>query len=148
MHVHHLRKNIDLKDAYQEWNRRTPTSWTDTKKHFSKEIKMNKTNPAIMKRKELANAVMAQTKEDESKQRQALEIVVLQTKKIQELEAKIKQQLANIATNSVPGRIPASIDTSSSSSGGGGSTTSTVTKEEMMQMFSQFTKNSSKDNVL
>ena len=72
---------------------------------------MNKTDPAIMKRKELANAVLAQTKEDESNQQQALEIAILQTQKIQELEEKIQQQLANSATNSVPGRIPASIDT-------------------------------------
>ena len=56
-------------------------------------------------------------------------------------QAKIEQQLANIATNSVPGRIPGSIDTSSSASGAGGSTTSTVTKEGMMQMYSQFTQN-------
>jgi len=75
---------------------------------------------------------MTQTKEDESNQQQALEITILQTKKIQELEWKIKQQLANIATNSILGRIPASIDTSSSNSGGGGSTMSTITKEEMM----------------
>ena len=103
---------------------------------------MNKTGPVIMKRTELANAILTQTKEDETNQREALEIAVLQTQKIQALEAKIKQQLANIATNnSVPGRIPASIDTSSSGSGRGGSTTSTITKEEMMQMFSQFTQN-------
>ena len=115
------------------------------KKHFSKKIQMNKTDPAIMRRKELANAALAQTKEDETTQRQALEIVVLQTQQIQALEAKLEQQLANIATNSgnsIPGRIPATIDTNNSgSTGGGGSTTSTVTKEEMMQMFTQFTKN-------
>ena len=112
------------------------------RKHFSKEIQMNKTDPAIMKRMELANAALAQTKEDESNQQQALEIAVLQTKKIQELEAKIEQQLANSATNSIPRRIPALIDTSSTGSGGGGggSTTSTVTKEEMMQMLLQFTQ--------
>ena len=82
---------------------------------------MNKTNPAIMRRKELANAALAQTKEDETTQRQALEIAVLQTQKIQALEAKLEQQLANIATNSgnsIPGRIPATIDTSNSGSGG------------------------------
>ena len=85
-----------------------------------------------MKRTELANAVLAQTKEDETNQRQALEIAVLQTQKIQELEARIEQQqLANSATNEVPGRIPASINTGSSGSGGG-STTSTVTKDKMM----------------
>ena len=73
---------------------------------------MNKTDPAIMKC-------------------EALEIAALQTQKIQVLEARLEQQLANIATNnSGPGRIPASIDTSSSGSGGGGgSTTSTVTKK-------------------
>ena len=42
---------------------------------------MNKTVPAIMKRTELANAVLTQTKEDETTQRQALEIAVLQTHK-------------------------------------------------------------------
>ena len=104
---------------------------------------MNKIDPAIMRRKELANAALAQTKEDETTQQQALEIAVLQTQKIEALEAKLEQQLANIATNngnSIPRRIPATIDTSNSRSGGG-STTSTVTKEEMMQMFTQFTKN-------
>ena len=99
---------------------------------------MSRTDPAIMKRKELANAVQAQTKEDDSNQRQALEISILQTQKIQELEEKIQQHVANSATNSVPGRIPASIDTNSSGSDGG-STTSTVTKDKMMQMFAQFT---------
>ena len=87
------------------------------------------------------NAALAQTKEDETIQLQAIKVAVLQSQKIQELEAKIEEQLANIVTNnSIPGRIPASIDTSNSGSGGG-STTSTVTKEEMMQMFTQFTKN-------
>ena len=40
---------------------------------------MNKTDPAIMQRKKLENAALAQTKEDETTQRQALEIAVLQT---------------------------------------------------------------------
>ena len=84
------------------------------RKHFSKEIQMNKTDPAIMKRTELANAVLAQSKEDEDAQRQAMEVLVLQTQKIQELEARIEQQqLANSATNMVPGRIPTSISTGS-----------------------------------
>ena len=101
---------------------------------------MNKTNPAIMQRTELANEALAQTKEDKTIQRQAMEIAVLQTQKIQALEAKLEQQLANIATNSgssIPRRIPATIDTSTS----GGSITNTVTKEEMMQMFAKFTQN-------
>ena len=137
-------KNIDLKDACREWNRGTLTTWEEMRKHFSKEIQMNKTDPAIMKRTELANAVLAQSKEDEDAQRQASEVLVLQTQKIQELEARIEQQqLANSATNMVPGRIPTSISTGSSngSIAGGSSATSTVTKEEMMQMFSQFTQN-------
>ena len=72
---------------------------------------MNKTDPAIMKCTELANAVLAQTKEDETNQRQALEIAVLQTQKIQALEARLEQQLANIATNnSIPQRIPPSFE--------------------------------------
>ena len=65
-------------------------------------------------------------------QRQALEVAVLKTQKLQALEAKLEQQIAKIATSSgsnIPGRIPATIDTSI---GGGGSITSTVTKEEMM----------------
>ena len=72
-----------------------------------------------------------------------MEVAVLQTKKIAELEAKLEQQLANSATSkSIPGRIPATIDTSNSgSTTGGGSMNSTVTKEEMMQMFTQFQKN-------
>ena len=115
------------------------------KKHFSKEIQMNKTDPAIMKRKELANAVLDQTKEREETQRQTMEVAVLQTKKIAELEAKIEHQLANIATSSgssIPGRFPATIDTSNSgSTAGGGSMNSNVTKEEIMQMFTQFQKN-------
>ena len=111
----------------------------EMKKHFSKEIQMNKTDPAIMKHKELANAVLNQTKEREETQQQTMEVAVLQTRKIAELEAKIEQQLANIATSSgssIPGRIPATIDTSNSgSTAGGGSTNSTVTKEEIIQMF-------------
>ena len=56
---------------------------------------MNKTNQAIMQRTELANAALAQTKEDKTTQRQALEVAVLQTQKIQALEAKLEQQLAS-----------------------------------------------------
>ena len=96
---------------------------------------MNLTNPAIMRRKEQVNAVLDQTKEQEESQRQHMEVVVLRTQKIQELETKLEQQLANIATSS--GGIPATINTSTS---GSGSTARTVTKEEMMQMFVQFTK--------
>ena len=46
---------------------------------------MIKTDPAIMKQKKLANVVLAQTKEDLTNQREALEIVILQAKKIQTL---------------------------------------------------------------
>ena len=136
-------KHIDLKEACRDWNRRTQTTWENMKKHFSKEIQINKTDPAIMKRTELANAVLAQSEEEETTKRKAIEIAVLQTQKIQALEAKINEQLANIATNSgnsIPGWISATIDTSTSK-GEVGSTTSTVTKEEMIQMFTQFTKN-------
>ena len=59
------------------------------KKYFSKEIQMNKTNQAIIQHTELANIALAQTKEDETTQRQALEVAVLQTHKIQALEVKI-----------------------------------------------------------
>ena len=72
-----LKKNIDLKDAYacREWNGGILTSWADMRKHFSKEIQMNKTHPAIMKRVELANTVLAQSKEDEFQQPTPLKIV-------------------------------------------------------------------------
>ena len=101
-------KHIDLKEACQDWNQGTQTSWEDMRKHFSKEIQMNKTDPAIMKRTELANAVLAQSEEEQIVKRQAIEIAVLQTQKIQALEAKLNEQLANIATNSgnsIPGWI-------------------------------------------
>ena len=42
---------------------------------------MNKTDPAIMKRTELANAVITQSEEEETTKRQAIEIAVLQTQK-------------------------------------------------------------------
>ena len=81
---------------------------------------MNKTDPAIMKRTELANAVLAQAEEEETTKQQAIEIAVLQTQKMQALEAKLNEQLANIATNSgnsIPGRITATIDTNTSGCG-------------------------------
>ena len=135
-------KHIDLKEACPDWIRGPGTTWEQMRKHFSKEIQMNRTDPAIMRRKELANAATAQTAEDETDRRTAQEVLVLQTQKIQALEEKLNLRLANSATD-IPGRIPASIDTSDSSgsNSGGGSTTSTVTKEEMMQMFAQFTQN-------
>ena len=40
---------------------------------------MNKTDPAIMNWKEIANSALAQTKENENTQQQSLEIAVLQT---------------------------------------------------------------------
>ena len=60
---------------------------------------------------------------------------ILQTQKIQELEDKLIQQIANSATSvsgsaNIPGQIPASIDTSGSS----------ITREEMQAMFVQFQK--------
>ena len=48
-------------------------------KNFSKKIQLNKINPSIIQRKELANAALAQTKEDKTTQRQALKVAVLQT---------------------------------------------------------------------
>ena len=41
-------KNMDLKEACQEWNRKNVTSWNGMKKHFSNEIQMNMTDPFIM----------------------------------------------------------------------------------------------------
>ena len=97
------------------------------------------TNSAIMQQKEPANVVLNQIKEGEEAQWQHMKVAVLQTQKIQELETKVEQQLANITTSndgSVLRRIPATIGTNTS---GGGSTTSTVTSEEMMQMLAKFT---------
>ena len=144
MHLQHSDNKLFWKKHAEIGPGGTGTTWEDMRKHFSKEIQMNRTDPAIMKRKELANAAMAQTMEDDTDRRAAQEILVLQTEKIQALEEKLNLQMANSATNSnIPGRIPALIDTSDSSksNGGGGSTTSTVTKDKMMQMFAQFTQN-------
>ena len=112
-------QQIDLKEACRDWTRGKGTTWEQT------------------------NATIAQTMEDETNQRAAQEILVLQTKKIQELEKQLKEVANSMTNNNIPGRIPALIDTSDSSksNGGGGSTTSTVTKDEMMQMFAQFTQN-------
>ena len=115
-------KHIDLKEACQDWNRSTLTTWAEMKTHVSTKIQMNKTNLAIMQQKEQVNAVLDQTKEHEETQQQALEVAVLQSQKLQALRAKIEQQIANIATSSgssIPRRILATIDTNSS---GGGST--------------------------
>ena len=143
MYMQRLKTHINLKEACQDWNRSTVTTWTKMKTYFSTEIKMNKTDPAIMCQKEQANTVLNQTKEHEATQQQALEVVVLQlqTQQLQALEEILEQQLVNIATSSgssIPGRIPATIYTNSS---GSGSTASTVTKEEMMQIFAKFNQN-------
>ena len=82
-------KHINLKEACRNWNRGTATTWEEMKKMFSKAIQMNKTNPAIMQNKELANTALAQTKVDKTTQRKATKIAVLQTQKIQALEAKL-----------------------------------------------------------
>ena len=39
-------KNIDLKYACRDWNRGTATTWTEMKKHYSKEIQINRTDLA------------------------------------------------------------------------------------------------------
>ena len=52
-------KHIHLKEACRDWNRGTQTTWEEIKKHFSKEIQINKTDPTIMKRMEVVNAVLA-----------------------------------------------------------------------------------------
>ena len=85
------------------------------RKHFSKEIQLNRTDPAITKQKKIANAAMTKTMEDDTDRQAQIEMAVLQTKKIQELEERLNQQMANSATNTnIPGRIPASIDSSDS----------------------------------
>ena len=71
-------KHINLKEACQDWNQRMQTSWEDIRKHFSKEIQMNKTDPAIMKRTEVDDVVLTQTEEEETTKRQTLGIAVLQ----------------------------------------------------------------------
>ena len=134
-------KHIDLKEACRDWIRGPGTTWEQMKKHFSKEIQMNRTDPAIMRRKELANAAMKQTEEDDTDRRTQQELAILQTQKIQELQEQLKEVANSVTKNNFTGRIPALIDTSDSSKSGGGSTTSTVTKDEMMQMFAQFTQN-------
>ena len=125
-------KHIDLKETCQEWNRSAVISWAEMKKNFSKEIQINLTNQAIIQQKEQSNAILDQTKEQEEMQQHHMEMVVLQTQKIQELEIKFVQQLANIATSSggsIPVQIPVTIDTSTS---GSRSITSTVTKEQVI----------------
>ena len=72
----------------------------------------------------------------------ANESVFIQTiQKLQALEAKLEQQLANITTSSgssIPWQIPATIDINTCS---GSSTPSTIMKEKMMQMCAKFTQN-------
>ena len=61
-----------------------------------------------------------------------MEMAILQMQNIQEIEIKLEQKLANIATSSggsIPGLIPATIDPSTSR---GESTASTFRKEKMM----------------
>ena len=41
-------RHIDLKEVCCNWNRRTATAWEEMKKCSSKEIQINKTDPAIM----------------------------------------------------------------------------------------------------
>ena len=64
-------KQVDLKEACWDWNRSAATTWPEMKTYFSTEIQMNLTDPAIMRRKEQANAVLDQTKEQEETQQQA-----------------------------------------------------------------------------
>ena len=51
-------KYIDLKKACRDWNRSTATTWDEMKNNFSKEIQINKTDPAVLQRQEQANAVL------------------------------------------------------------------------------------------
>ena len=102
---------------------------------------MNVTDPSVIRRNEQANIVTNQDKQREETQRQQIELAILQTQKIQELEMKIQEQTANIVTDNhcgIPRQVLAPINTNTN---GGTSTTSTVSKEDMMQMFAQFTKN-------
>ena len=61
-----FKQQIDLKEACRDWTRGRGTTWKQMKKHFSKEIQLNRMDPAIMRRKELANVTMAQTMEEET----------------------------------------------------------------------------------
>ena len=54
--------------------------WNEEK--ISKEIQINKTDPAVLQQKEQADTVLEQTKEHKTTQRQALEVAVLQTQKL------------------------------------------------------------------
>ena len=134
-------KHIDLKEVCRKWNRTSETSWEEMKKHFSREIQMNVTDPSVIRRNEQANVFINQYKQREETQRQQMELAILQTQKIQELEMTIQEQTTNIVTDNrggIPRQVLAPINNNTS---GGTSTTSTVSKEEMMQTFAQFTKN-------
>ena len=41
-------KHTNLKEACCDWDRSTTTNWDEMKEHFSKEIQMNKTGPAVI----------------------------------------------------------------------------------------------------
>ena len=95
---------------------------------------MNRTDTLVMQRQEQVNAVLKQANQQEENQQKHIKVAVLQMQKIQALEKKLEQQLANSSTrvrDSIQGWIPASIDTSGS----------LVTREEIQLMFTNFTKN-------
>ena len=45
-------KHINLKEECWDWNRLTSTTWVVMRTHFSTEIQINKTEPAIMQQRE------------------------------------------------------------------------------------------------
>ena len=123
-----LEKHIDLKEACREWNRTSEISWDAMKQHVSREIQMNVTDPSVIRWNEQANVVVNQYKQRDETRRQQMELAIMQTQKIQELEMKIQEQTANIVTDNcggIPRQVLAPINTNTS---GGASTTSNVSK--------------------
>ena len=89
---------------------------------------MNVTDPSVIRWNEQANVVVNQYKQRDETRRQQMELAIMQTQKIQELEMKIQEQTANIVTDNcggIPRQVLAPINTNTS---GGASTTSNVSK--------------------
>ena len=73
--------------------------WNEEK--ISKEIQINKTDPAVLQQKEQADTVLEQTKEHKTTQRQALEVAVLQTQKLKAFVLAISSHMSCISAVNV-----------------------------------------------
>ena len=96
---------MNIREACHDWRRNNLTIWGEMKNHFSTEIQMNKTGSLVMQRQQQANTVLkqaSQQQEDHNKN----EVAILQTQKIQALEEKLGQQMANNATSVGGGSVP------------------------------------------